>query len=142
MNQPLQEDIDFLEHFGVKGQKWGVRREIRKAHFGEADRVKKINSTGEKSAKKDPSFKEEVKATRKRQGISGATGAQKTKDGLITGRLTGDFKDSKGKPVSEDFANAVLKKAVDRNARAGNIATGALVAANLLLIVGAVKMGR
>lgn len=24
---PLQEDIDFLEHFGVKGMRWGVRKE-------------------------------------------------------------------------------------------------------------------
>lgn len=25
MNQPLQEDLDFLAHFGVKGMRWGVR---------------------------------------------------------------------------------------------------------------------
>ena len=28
---PLQEDIDFLEHFGVKGMQWGVRRDRRAA---------------------------------------------------------------------------------------------------------------
>lgn len=26
MNEPLQEDLDFLEHFGVKGMQWGVRK--------------------------------------------------------------------------------------------------------------------
>lgn len=29
MNQPLQEDLDFLAHFGVKGMKWGVRNNPR-----------------------------------------------------------------------------------------------------------------
>ena len=28
---PLQEDIEFLEHFGVKGMQWGVRRDRRAA---------------------------------------------------------------------------------------------------------------
>lgn len=30
MNQPLPEDLEFLEHFGTKGMKWGVRRDARK----------------------------------------------------------------------------------------------------------------
>lgn len=31
MNQPLSEDVAWLEHYGVKGQKWGVRNEGRRA---------------------------------------------------------------------------------------------------------------
>jgi hypothetical protein len=33
-----QEDIDFLEHYGVKGQRWGVRRDRR------ANTLKKVGS--------------------------------------------------------------------------------------------------
>lgn len=27
--EPLQEDVEFLEHFGIKGMQWGVRRDRR-----------------------------------------------------------------------------------------------------------------
>lgn len=32
MNQPLDKDIQFLEHFGVKGQRWGVRKSSSGVH--------------------------------------------------------------------------------------------------------------
>lgn len=47
---PLQEDLEFLEHYGVKGQKWGTRRTRRVQ--GHLDRVAKVRdgtaSKGEK----------------------------------------------------------------------------------------------
>jgi len=48
MNQPLQEDIDFLEHFGTKGMQWGVRRNRRaeqavKVGSGKGSTIDKLN---------------------------------------------------------------------------------------------------
>ena len=37
---PLQEDLDFLAHYGVKGQKWGTRRTRRIQ--GHLNRVAKV----------------------------------------------------------------------------------------------------
>lgn len=38
IDEPLPEDIEFLEHFGTKGMKWGVRKERR------LDRAKRVAS--------------------------------------------------------------------------------------------------
>lgn len=52
--EPLREDIEFLEHFGVKGMKWGVRQQARldrtnrvaagKGSFGDKARVASTQS--------------------------------------------------------------------------------------------------
>lgn len=52
MNHPLQEDIEFLEHFGVKGQQWGVRKAAKLN--AKADKLSnKIDKLDAKSNKLD-----------------------------------------------------------------------------------------
>ncbi len=122
------DEEDFLEHVGVKGMHWGVRkvdntpvkfnknlsnRQKKKDSKRELNQYEARNNAAFKEAAKDPTFKREVKATKKRQGISGMNGVEKTKEyGQLTNRVKGDFRNSKGEKVSEDFANAVLAKAI------------------------------
>lgn len=142
MTDPLQEDLDFLAHYGKKGMKWGTRREVRKASDKELKDLKNSFKAGEKAAKKDPTFKREVKATRKREGISGIKNFAKTeKYGRLSSRAKGDFKNSKGEKVSEDFANAVLNKATAKTP-AQKIVLGAKVAGIMLVGVGGLSVSK
>jgi len=55
MTQPLQEDLDFLAHFGVKGMKWGVRREHQTTSADRKSARKEIATVGKtaRSIRKD-----------------------------------------------------------------------------------------
>lgn len=59
MSQPLQVDVDFLEHFGVKGMRWGVRKQqatpIRDGAFIAKSILKQV---GQKRVSDIPSYKE------------------------------------------------------------------------------------
>lgn len=124
----------YLEHFGVKGMRWGVRRQTRKESNKELKEVVSKNKSAEKIASRDPTFKREVKAIRSGQGISGSkVSPEKTKVfNRQTGRLTGEFVNSKGEPISVDFANAVLSKAAKQREFQERVAAGALFATALL----------
>jgi hypothetical protein len=144
-NVIIDQDVDdFLEHYGVKGMKWGVRNErraIRKASGQELKKLVKRNTASENATRKDPTFKREVKATKKKKGITGGTSAQKTKvGGVLTGRILGDFKNSKGEKVSADFANAVLNKSI-KKVNAGQVAAGAMLITYGALQLSAFKRG-
>jgi hypothetical protein len=96
---------------------WGVRKERRRKITESRAEAKELNAReapGLKAARKDPTFKREVKATKKKEGIKGENlRLQYTKKyGYLTGNTLGDFTNSKGEKVSVDFANAVLKQSV------------------------------
>lgn len=142
---------EFLEHHGIKGMKWGVNRarkavsdsKTRKEHFREVDQIKKVNSKAFEKASKDPTFDREVKATRKGQGITGTNRRIETSSkGLFTNRITGNFTNSKGEKVSEDFANAVLEKAVEQNDRrqlAKSLGKATVISAGFLVATAIMK---
>lgn len=164
------EEDDFLEHFGVKGMQWGVRKAERQAqrkthkenkqaikdrkdeawgktraerranykHYkGELDSTNKRNSDAFKKAKDSADkayFDSEVAATRKKQGITGKNlRPEMTSGEVFTNKMFGDFKDSKGRKVSEDFANAVLSEARTKNQRARMAKVGATYAAAFVI---------
>ncbi len=129
---------EFIEHYGKKGMKWGKRNKrpvetqsgtdllktlkfkdqahgpmlSRREGMRDLKRVQKINKNAQKIASKDPTFKREVRATRKRRGITGGSSLEFTKRGeLMTGKYLGEFKNSKREKVSVDFANAVIERA-------------------------------
>lgn len=136
---------DVLAHFGVKGMKWGVRKErraLRKANIADKEEIKARNRAAEKVASKsDPTFRREVRATRKGKGIT-VTKADfqvTKKGGLFTGRTLGEFRNSRGERVSEDFANAVLRRAVQKNDRRRRIIQGTAFVGALLLASQAVE---
>lgn len=137
---------EFLEHYGVKGMQWGVRREQKK----ELRSLNKSNKDAEKAAIKGhrKEFRQEVALTRKQKGITFEPGsvrsAQKTTGGLTTARINADFKNSKGEKVSVDFANAVLSKAVSKNQREAYVKVGAVWVAAILAgkYVGNARMSR
>jgi hypothetical protein len=139
-NGMTHEQIDrYFEHSGVPGMKWGVRREKRKAARKELKERNKELLTREKKASKTPSFKRDVKLTRKAKGITGRYNSVEVTPigGLLTRRILGDFKNSEGKKVSEAYANAVINKAVTQKIRRERIAAGALLAAAMLVPVAA-----
>lgn len=144
--------VSELTHYGVKGMRWGIRRRApvnvhpdnvglnrrqlrakRKANFAELKAEKAKNNARYKEARKDPTFNREVKLTQKGKGVKGTNmRSQQTKGELFTGHITGNFKNSEGKPVSEDFANAVSKEALrrnDRNAKISSIAAAGIYGA-------------
>ena len=127
-------DADDLIHYGKKGMKWGERRAKRKIGFKEVKEINKGYLAREQPHTKDPSFKREVKLTRKGRGISGTNRRVEISPigGLLTSRIRGNFKNSEGRKVSEDFANAVMRKAVNQKIRRERIAAGALLAAAMV----------
>lgn len=137
---------EFLEHYGVKGMQWGVRREQKK----ELRSLNNANKSAEKAAIKGhrKEFKQEVALTRKHKGITfdpkSVKPAQKTNSGLMTARINADFKNSKGEKVSIDFANAVLSKAVSKNQREAYVKVGAVWVAAMLAgkYIGNARMSR
>jgi hypothetical protein len=131
----IDEEV-YLEHYGKPGMKWGVRKAAR----AEVRGIKQKHRTAEKAARNDPSFKSEVKATRKKQGISGSKVRLETSNGKSTGRLVGDFKNSKNKKVSDDFANAVLAKASRNRDWINSAAAGTAVLATLVATQGNVRL--
>ena len=132
----ILDEEKYLEHYGKKGMKWGVRRQARKESRKELKGIQKKHASDYKKASKDPTFKREVKATRKRQGIDIVRLRKQEvtkKGGLTTSHISATFKNSKGERVSEDFANAVLKKAVSKNDRRQKAAVGALFVSAVVL---------
>lgn len=77
----IKED-DYLEHFGVKGMKWGVRREARrdakesaraKMYYGEGAGVRRRNINAiVKQKSKDPTYKAEYEKAYAKQDLSKA----------------------------------------------------------------------
>lgn len=75
-------DEDYLEHFGVKGMKWGVRREARrdakestraKMYYGEGAGVRRRNINAiVKQKSKDPTYKAEYEKAYAKQDLSKA----------------------------------------------------------------------
>ena len=74
--------LDYLEHFGVKGMKWGVRREARrdakesaraKMYYGEGAGVRRRNINAiVKQKSKDPTYKAEYEKAYAKQDLSKA----------------------------------------------------------------------
>lgn len=128
---------EFLEHYGVKGMQWGVRRKTRKAHFAEVKSINKQNLAKEKEARKDPTFKREVELTRKGQGIKGTKLRPQTAKNseLFTNRILGNFTNSKGEKVSVDFANAVLHEIYQKKEFKRKVKAGASLASTLAIPV-------
>ena len=77
----INED-DYLEHFGIKGMKWGVRREARrdakesaraKMYYGEGAGVRRRNINAiVKQKSKDPTYKAEYEKAYAKQDLSKA----------------------------------------------------------------------
>lgn len=75
-------ETDYLEHFGVKGMKWGVRREARrdakesaraKMYYGEGAGVRRRNINAiVKQKSKDPTYKAEYEKAYAKQDLSKA----------------------------------------------------------------------
>lgn len=159
---------DFLEHAGIKGMKWGVRkhrsvsaeatrhkelikkynrgqgkitrsesRELVKLAYRDLNRINKENQSRYDKAAKDPTFKREVKATLKKQGIrpDGRISLQMSRGELLTNRFKGEFKNSQNQKVSEDFANAVLNKAGKKKMNREKAINGAAFLATVGLYV-------
>jgi hypothetical protein len=134
----------YLAHYGVKGMRWGVIRKRLESNKELKETVSK-NEAAEDATRSDPTFKREVAATRKGQGIrSDNPGGQSTKKyGRITGRMTGDFFNSKGEPVSADFANAVLRQAVKENKRMDlSTQVGKKAVASAMLVFGTYTLAK
>lgn len=82
---------EFLEHYGVKGMRWGVRQD--KGHEGDVTRAKKIAKLDQKFAKRGGSDKLEKKINR--TGIKYATQELRhvnDKPEYVRARKSGDFK--------------------------------------------------
>jgi hypothetical protein len=159
---------NFLEHHGVKGQQWGVRRKERRAvrtaqkqredeAWGKRGKERRANSkkykgelkaTNKKNleafnaaAKANPNFKREVKLTLKKKGISidKLLDQEMTSGEAFTNKLSAKFRDSKGNKVSEDYANAVLTKAYSKQQFRERAALGGIYTAAIL---GGVLIGK
>lgn len=154
----IVDEETYLEHYGKRGMKWGVRTQSNKTSGFTKEDVRRFRKpppgyditrrqgnaiirkenrsqkAREKLASKDPTFKREVKLTRKGKGISGTKlRPQVNKETeLFTSKILGDFKNSKGEKVSVDFANAVLSKNQRRRDITRKAATGAIFATVIL----------
>jgi hypothetical protein len=153
---------DFLEHVGVKGMKWGVNRSsrvIKNTRWGipEGYKISRSQSYKErrdvnrankqafkKAAKENPNFKTEVKLTKEGRGIrtTGLEAEFTKKGGLLTNRMLGNFKDSQGRKVSNEFGNAVYDKIMRQQRTKQRIATGISFAATLGLSAAILKVSR
>lgn len=95
---------DYLEHFGVKGQKWGIRRyENEDGTLTDAGKIRYAKSV--KDAKKYKTAKERLKTVGK-AGLAGAAVGY----GLLAGPAVRDFIKAKrtgisgGTPMTSDLA--------------------------------------
>lgn len=137
-NLYLKKKVDiFLIHHGIRGQKWGIRNSSKRESNRELKDVKKAFKTQTKIELKTidkKQFRVDVGAAKKGKGVAkGQTGFEKTKKyGRLTGRTTGNFKNSKGEKVSINYANAVMDKAIKSNDVKKKAAVGSLIAAGIL----------
>jgi hypothetical protein len=132
----IVDEEEYLEHYGKKGMRWGERRSQKRISKRELKTfVKKNKASNKAAAKTDPTFRREVKLTRKGKGISiTKLGEPQVTPigGLHTSRILGKFKNSRGEKVSEDFANAVLSKAVDKEDARRQMKQGVAIAGAIL----------
>ena len=133
-----------LNHFGVKGMRWGVHNKAKTSNFDKYDvrrfrqptkrqqregylvtgrqgaaiirLEKKAQAAREKVARKDPTFQREYELESKGIGLTGKNLRPEVnkQTELFTGKMLGNFKNSKGEKVSVDFANAIIHKRVSK----------------------------
>ena len=100
-------DEAYLEHYGVKGMVWGTRKMAKLGGY---------KTTGDISTAERKRFKREVETAKRGKGLA--------KDPTISPFTK--------KPVSKEFARAVLRKTYNDKQRNRHIKTGALVAGAVL----------